>query len=104
MIAMRKSIAWQEMRTVGGIEIRICGKMVNKFLARIVYRCEECLGELELWNAGIVCKASHTHRGFIHQSEADKIIAKNQANIELVTETYAIKNGQIVFKGDDNGN
>ena len=94
-------LARKEARTTGGATVRICGKVVNLYLARIVYRCEECLGELELWNAGIICKVDHSHKGFVHQTEAAKIAEYKQQLTSVVEGAYEIKNGILVYKGDN---
>lgn len=78
--------------------IRIKGKEINIDFARIVYRCEECLGKLRRKDAGLVCTKDENHRGFIHRDEAEKIAAKHNEEMEQVESAYEIVDGQIVAK------
>jgi DNA-directed RNA polymerase subunit RPC12/RpoP len=83
---------------VGGHSIKINGKILNIHFARIAYRCEECLGELELHNAGIRCKAQCGGRGFITKAEAEAIKQNQTQNIETLKEFYQIIDGKVVIK------
>ena len=96
-------LARREARTRGGATVRISGKTVNLYYARIVYRCEECLGDLELRNAGLVCKADHNHKGFIHRDDATIAAASRAKKAEAVQENYNIIGGKLVYKGDNHG-
>lgn len=59
-------------RTTGDLKMKINGKLVDIYLAKITYKCIHCLGDLELYNAGVRCKENSNHYGFIHRDEASK--------------------------------
>ena len=84
--------------TPGGWLIRINGKSVNVYFARIVYRCRECLCKLEIRRAGLECLKDETHRGFIHKDEATKIQAEQEEQIQKIEAVYEIVDGQLVAK------
>lgn len=84
--------------TPGGHLIKIGGEWQNIHLARLLYRCKECLCKLERRRAGLECLKDETHRGFIHRDEAAKIQAAQEANLEKIEAVYEIRDGQIVVK------
>ena len=81
--------------------LTINGLRVARTIARYVYRCEECHAELAYNNAGVICSASRSHRGFIHRDEAAKIQQNQQQNTNKLEQFYTIENGKVVIK---NGN
>lgn len=85
-------------RTTGGHDIRINGECVNVLLARITHKCAECLGDLELHNAGLRCQDNHEHRGFVHRDEAAEIKQQQAAQVAEIEAAYEIRDGQIVPK------
>lgn len=87
-------------RTAGGHAISIGGKKVNIHFARIVYKCAECLGDLERHNMGLRCKSDHNHRRFIHRDEAEKIKQQQQQQMAEVEAAYEIIDGQIVYRSE----
>jgi hypothetical protein len=90
-----------ERRRRGPMSIKISGKMYDLFTARIVFKCELCLGDLELHNAGLRCKTNHEHRGFVHRDEVAKLKLQQEENINSLKEVYQIIDGKVVIK---NGN
>jgi hypothetical protein len=82
----------------GGHKIKIKGRLVNVHLARIVYRCEACHGQLKRQNKGLCCKANPTHRGFVHQSQAERVEQVQAGNLEKLNNIYEIQNGKVVIK------
>lgn len=78
--------------------LKIGGKRVDLFSAKIVYRCEECHATLNYKGAGVVCSANKDHRGFIHRNEVAKIQAQQTQNINQLNEFYIIENGQVKIK------
>lgn len=79
----------------GGVTMRIGGEVVSKINARYDYRCAECLGELEYWNAGLKCKADHAHRNFIHKRDVAQIRALREQRVAAVEAAYEIVDGQL---------
>lgn len=59
-------------QTPGDLKMKINGQLVDIFLARIVYKCIHCLGDLEVHNAGVRCSENSNHYGFIHRDDAIK--------------------------------
>lgn len=78
--------------------IKIGGKRVDLFSAKIVYRCEECHASLNYKGAGVVCSQNKDHRGFIHRNEAAKIQAQQTQNINQLNDFYTIENGKVQVK------
>lgn len=78
--------------------IKIGGAWYMTAFARIVFRCEECLGELRNRNAGLCCKANPEHRGFIHRDRAAEIEASQAANQTELNQFYEIQDGKVVIK------
>ena len=91
-------IARRAARTTGGHDIRICGKLVNIHLAKIVYKCEHCFGDLERHGMGLRCKSNHEHRGFIHRDRVGEIEQQQAQNVDALSEVYGIENGKVVTK------
>jgi len=75
--------------------MRIGGETINKIVARYAYRCSECLGELEYWNAGLRCKANHSHSHFVHKKDVPEIQAMRQVKTEAVEAAYEIVDGLL---------
>ncbi|GIK42417.1 MAG: hypothetical protein BroJett011_62500 [Chloroflexota bacterium] len=86
-----------------GPTMRIGGKVVSRITARYDYRCAECLGALEYWNAGVRCATSSAHRGFVHKSEAARLRAAQQKNIKQLSEVYEIVDGKVRIKNEHQG-
>jgi len=95
-------LARREARTTGGATVYICGQTVSLYLAKQVYRCEECLGELSYHNAGLVCKTNPAHRGFMHQKDAQAAVSSDRQKTAQVESNYVIQDGKIVPKGANN--
>lgn len=85
----------------GPTTVRIKGKAVNILVAKITYRCQECLSKLRRKNAGLVCRADETHRGFVHRSEAEELARERAEELAEVEAAYEIIDGQIVWKGSE---
>lgn len=85
----------KNQRNIGGHAITINGEQKNIYYARLAYRCQMCLSELEQYNFGLRCKANLDHRGFIHQREAKKIQQDQQENIESLKSFYVVRNGKV---------
>lgn len=83
-----------------GTTMRIGGEIVSKITARYDYRCAECLGELEYWNAGLKCKADHSHRLFIHKRDVTAIQALRDAEVTDISASYEIIDGVLKPKGE----
>lgn len=49
--------------------LKIGGKRVDLFSAKIVYRCAVCLAKLDYRNSGLICSKDKSHRGFIHRNQ-----------------------------------
>lgn len=77
------------------VTMRIKGAIVNKLEAKILYRCEECLGELKYWNNGLACASDINHKGFIHKKEVPAILAAREAQATAVEAAYEIVDGQL---------
>lgn len=75
------------------VTMRIGGKVVNKIDAKYIYRCAECLGELEYWNSGLACKADKSHRYFIHKRDVAAVQAAREAEVAEIGATYEIVDG-----------
>jgi hypothetical protein len=75
--------------------MRIGGIIVNKIIARYDYRCAECLGALEYWNAGLRCRADHAHRNFVHKRDVAEIQAMRKQQLADVEAAYEIVDGQL---------
>ena len=84
--------------TEGGHTLKIGGKLVNILLARIVYKCEECHGDLKRVDMGLKCIANPNHRGFIHRDEAEAIQARQAKNVEQLEQVYEIVDGKVTVK------
>jgi DNA-directed RNA polymerase subunit RPC12/RpoP len=91
-------IARRAAMTTGGHAIKIGGENVNIYYAKIVYKCAECLGDLERHNMGLRCKADCNHRRFIHRDEVEKIKQQQREQMAEVEASYEIVDGQIVYK------
>lgn len=98
---MRSVKSQQRRRVTGGHSIKIGGKMVNNYFARIAYRCADCLGELEIHGAGVRCKARCGCRRFITKAEAEEIKENQREQMAEVESAYEIINGQIVYKENE---
>ena len=85
-------------RTYGGHSIKIQGKQVNIYFARLVYRCAECYGELAIKNFGLVCKAHPGHRFYVHQREVEALEEKQAKNVNELSNIYDIVDGKVVVK------
>jgi hypothetical protein len=75
--------------------MRIGGEVHFKPNAKRLFRCAECLGELEYWNAGLKCKADKGHNHFVHKKDVPEIQAMRQAKIEAVEAAYEIVDGLL---------
>lgn len=95
-------IARKAARRTGGHDIKIDGRSINIYLARMVYRCGECFGDLERSGAGLRCQANNEHRGFIHRDVAKKIQQQQAQNVEALSEIYEIIDGKVVIKNGNN--
>lgn len=93
-------LARQAAHVVGEATVRICGKVVGLYLAKQVYRCEECLGPLKYRNAGLICATNPAHRGFIHQKDAAVLAKYDQEKVAQVEAAYQIIDGKLVPKGE----
>lgn len=83
-----------------GPVMRIGGETVSTVVARLRYRCAECLGELQYWNAGLACRADRDHRGFIHKRDVPAIRALREEQVAAVEAAYEIVDGVLKPKGD----
>lgn len=83
-----------------GTTMRIGGEVVSKVVARYDYRCAECLGELQYWNAGLKCKANHDHRFFVHKRDVPAVQAMRDAEVSDISTSYEIIDGVLKPKGD----
>lgn len=83
----------------GPTTMRIEGKVVNRCFAKIVYRCEECLGKLRYRDSGLACLDDPGHRGLVHRDKAARLAKERAEQMAEVTAAYEIVNGQIVAKG-----
>jgi preprotein translocase subunit SecA len=88
--------------TGGTVTIR-GGQVIDKHLARLVCRCAECLGPVELHNNGLACAADKSHRGLIHRKEAEIEAARRAGELMEVEQNYVIQNGQLVALDDLTG-
>lgn len=84
--------------TEGGHNLKIGGKLVNIHLARIVYKCEECFGDLKRVDFGLKCIANPAHRGFIHRDEVKAIQARQAQNAKQLEQVYEIVDGKVKVK------
>lgn len=84
-----------------GVTMRIGGEVVSRINARYDYRCAECLGELEYWNAGLKCKADHGHRYFVHKRDVAAIQALRDAEMSDISANYEIVDGLLRPKGEN---
>ncbi len=84
--------------TEGGHNIKVNDKLVNIHLARIVYKCEECHGDLKRVDFGLKCISNPRHRGFIHRDEVKAIQARQAQNVERLETVYEIVDGKVVIK------
>jgi hypothetical protein len=75
--------------TGGSIVIR-GGAVIDKLLARIVCRCAECLGPVELHNNGLACVTDKSHTGLIHRTEAAAEQVRRDAQLAEVEQVYFI--------------
>jgi hypothetical protein len=78
-----------------GTTMRIGGEVVSKINAKYDYRCAECLGPLEYWNAGLKCKADHNHRFFVHKRNVGEIQALRETRTTTVEAVYEIVDGVL---------
>lgn len=78
-----------------GVTMRIGGEVVSRINARYDYRCAECLGGLEYWNAGLKCKADHGHRFFVHKRDVPEIQAMRDSRTAQVEAMYEIVDGVL---------
>ena len=81
-----------------GMSIKIRGEKFDLFTARIVFKCAECFGDLELKDAGLRCKVDHAHRRYIHRDEVAKVHQQQREQMAEVEATYEIIDGKIVYK------
>jgi hypothetical protein len=88
----------REARTIGGHDIKIDGRRIDVNLARIVYKCENCFGDLERYGMGLRCKNNPEHRGFIHRDRVREIQQQQAQNLGALNEVYEIINGKVVKK------
>lgn len=84
--------------TEGGHNLKIGGKLVNINLARIVYKCEECYGDLKRVDMGLKCVTNSNHRGFIHRDEVKAIQARQTQNVEQLEQVYEVVDGKVKVK------
>lgn len=75
--------------------MRIGGETYSTISARYAFRCAECLGELEYWNAGLKCKVDHSHRNFVHKRDVAEIQALREQQVAAVEAAYEIVDGQL---------
>jgi len=78
--------------------IKIQGEWIDLYTARIVYKCAQCFGDLELHNAGLRCKDNHEHGQFVHRDEIAKLRKQQAQNVEALEEFYQIVDGKVVIK------
>lgn len=83
-----------------GTTMRIGGQVVSKINAKYDYRCAECLGPLEYWDAGLKCKTDHGHRLFVHKREVASIQALRDTETADISESYEVVNGVLKPKGE----
>lgn len=83
-----------------GVTVRIGGEVVSRINARYDYRCAECLGGLEYWNAGLKCQADHNHRFFVHKRDVPAIQATRDAEVSDISANYEIIDGVLKPKGE----
>lgn len=80
--------------------MRIGGQIVNKIDAKYLYRCAECLGELDYWNAGLACKNDKSHRLFVHRRDVTAIQDLREAEVSDINANYEIIDGLLRPKGE----
>lgn len=85
-------------KTRGTNTIRIGDKTISIYVARLTYRCQECLSELKLHNNGLACTANSTHHGFVHRTEAKQIQERQAQNVAGLEQFYVIKDGKVEIK------
>lgn len=85
-------------QTVGGHAIKINGEVLNIHFVRIAYRCADCLGTLEIHNAGVRCKAQCGGKRFITKQEAEKLEQQRREQMAEVESAYEIVDGKIIYK------
>jgi len=78
--------------------IKIGGEWHMTAYARIIFRCEECLGELRNRNHGLCCRTNPAHRGFIHRDKAAEIESAQADNQDKLNQFYEIRNGKVVVR------
>lgn len=98
---MNTRLISRHARRGGSHTVRIKGRTVDINLAKLVYRCAECVragqpGQLKRDGFGLVCAAGCTVKDFIHRDEAREIEAAIAAGETSVAEFYEIKDGIIV--------
>jgi hypothetical protein len=81
-----------------GYDIKIGGRLISIYLAKMVYRCEECHSKLVIVGAGLKCEANQAHRGFLHRDEVAEIEEQQAQNVDALNEFYTIENGKVVIK------
>jgi hypothetical protein len=92
----RKPRRQRQQNSIGNVRIK-GGQVINQMVARIVCRCEECLGELEMYNNSLFCKADKSHKGRIHRDDAAIELERRQRDYEVVIEAgYAVEGGRLV--------
>lgn len=85
--------------TVGNAAaIKIKGKFISRPVAKMFYRCEECLGKLEYFGAGVRCIASPDHFGLIHQDQAAEIERQRIEKQDQIETAYEVVGGIVVYK------
>lgn len=93
-------------RRGGSTTVRIKGKTVDINLAKLVYRCAECVqagqpGQLKREGFGLVCAAGCKMKDFIHRDEARDIESTIRNGEGSVAEFYYIDDDRIEFREDN---
>jgi hypothetical protein len=86
------------LRSTHQVTVKINGRMVDLYGARIVYRCAVCLGDLRIVNSGLKCKADETHRGFVHRDEVARLQEQQAKNLETLNQFYDIVDGKVIIR------
>lgn len=82
----------------GGWNLKIKGKFVNIYLAKIVYKCEICQGDLAQKGKGLCCRENSEHRGFIHRDEVKALKQKQEESLSVLSGFYAIEGGKVIVR------
>lgn len=88
----------RERRIIDTPIMKINGKRIDIYTARIVYKCAECFGDLERHNFGLRCKENHEHRFFVHRDEIAELQKQQSKNIDELKEVYEIVDGKVMIK------